>query len=320
MLENILLIIVGFFLLLKGADILVEGASSIAKRFKISKLIIGLTVVAIGTSLPELIIGIKSSLIGESDVIIGFIVGSNIFNILVILGICSIIAPIKFTKESKFIDIPISLVIIFTFFILANNSGIEKSITKPEGIILLILFLCFFSYTIFIKKYGQIVDPKVELISDEEEDQNIVKIIFFIISGIIALKFGGDFVVDNITEIIKNSGIDKRIFSLILISICTSLPELSTSFMASLKKEEEIAIGNIIGSNIFNISLILGLSSIISDVKYSVEYNVDVMFMFISTVLLLIFPLLGKKNYISKRKGIGFILIYIVYMMSLFIK
>lgn len=319
MVENILLIIAGFFLLVKGADILVDGSSAIAKKFHISSLIIGLTIVAIGTSMPELIVCLKSALINQSDVSIGSVVGSNICNLLLVLGICSIISPIKFRREAKLVDIPISLLMIFTIFVIANNGELEKSITKPEGIILLVLFFCFVSYTIFIGKYGEILEPKIELITDDD-DSNIFKNFIFIIGGIVALKFGGDFVVDNIVEIIKNFNANEKLLSLTVVSIGTSLPELMTSINAIYKKEEDMAIGNILGSNIFNFLLIIGVSAIINDIKYSVEYNLDIMFLFITTALLLILPYIGKKNHMSKINGIFFILFYIGYIISLFVR
>lgn len=319
MLENILLIIAGFFLLIKGADILVDGSSAIAKKFNISSVIIGLTIVSIGTSLPELTVCLKAAMVNHSDVSIGSVIGSNICNILLILGICSIISPIKLKKETKLIEIPISLVMIFTLFILANNDGLQKSISRPEGIILLVLFLCFISYTIFITKYGELIEPKVQLIKDEE-DISVIRSILFIVFGSIALKFGGDFVVDNITEFIKQMGFDEKILSLTVISIGTSLPELITSITASVKKEKDIAIGTILGSNIFNILLILGVSAIISPINFSVDYNIDIMILFVSTVFLLISPYIGKKNHISKINGIFLFLCYVAYNVSIFLR
>ena len=209
MVENILLIIAGFFLLVKGADILVDGASSIAKKFNISSLIIGLTIVAIGTSMPELIVSLKSMIVNQSNVSIGSVIGSNIFNLLVVLGVCSIISQIKFKKEMKLVEIIISLVMTFTVFIIANNNS-QKMITKQEGILLLVLFVFYLLNTILIGKYGEISEHKIELITDEE-DIGVLKSFLFIFIGIIALNFGGDFVVDNVIEIIN---VNERLLSL----------------------------------------------------------------------------------------------------------
>ena len=318
MLENILLIIAGFFLLIKGADILVDGASNIAKKFHISHLIIGLTVVAIGTSVPELMVCIKSAMIGKSDLSIGSSIGSNIFNLFFILGICSVISPIKFKKETKLIEIPLSLVIIFTIFIIANNGGVNKEITKIEGIILLVLFFQFVIYTIFMGKYGELFEKRVELIEDDEI--SIVKSLAFIIAGSIALKFGGDFVVENIVEILKSFDGIEQIVSLTVLSIGTSLPELITSITAVVKKEKDIAVGNVLGSNIINFLLIIGASSIFSPIKYSVEYNLDLLILFIGTSILLFVSYIGKKNYVSRINGMFLIFGYIGYMVTMFVR
>ena len=320
MLENILLIIAGFFLLIKGSEILVDGSSNIAKKIHISQIVIGLTVVAIGTSLPELIICIKSALNNSSDIEIGTIIGSDICNLFFVLGVCSFISPIVFKKETKLFEIPISLVMIFTFFILANNSGINKSINRYEGIILVVLFVLYLAFTIFIAKYGEILDPKVELITDED-DIGILKSLFFIIIGIVALNFGGDFVVDNVLELIEKFRLNEKVLSLTVIAFGTSLPELITSITAIFKKQDEIAVGNILGSNIFNLLLISGVSSIISTIEYSVDFNVYILLLFIITACLLIIPNLNKKkDYIGKISGALFVLLYITYIVSIFIR
>lgn len=320
MLENILLIIAGFFLLVKGADILVDGATAVAKKLHISSLIIGLTIVAIGTSMPELMICLKSSGISEANVAIGSVVGSNICNILLVLGICSLISPIKFKKETRLLEIPLSLLMIFTVFVLSNNSVSNKAITQGEGIVLLALFVCFLIYTIIIGKYGELLEPKIELINTREEELGVGKSIIFIIAGIVALKFGGDFVVENIKELIENFNIDEKIMSLIVIAIGTSLPELMTSINAILKQDNDMAIGNIIGSNIFNLSLILGLSSIFNPISFSVDYNIDIFVLFITTVVLLIVPYIGKKEHCGRIAGGIFILSYIGYVYSMFLR
>lgn len=320
MVENILLIIAGFFLLIKGADILVDGSTAVAKKFHISSLIIGLTIVAIGTSMPEFMICLKSSSITDSNVAIGSVIGSNICNILLVLGVCSLITPIKFKKETRLLEIPLSLLMIFTVFVLANNTPTEKGITQGEGFILLVLFICFLIYTIIIGKYGELLEPKIELINTREEEIGLGKGIIFIIAGIVALKFGGDFVVENISELIENFNLDEKIMSLIVIAIGTSLPELMTSINAILKQDNDMAIGNIIGSNIFNLSLILGISSIFNPINFSVDYNIDILVLFITTVVLLVVPYIGKKEYSGRIAGAIFVLSYIGYVYSLFLR
>ena len=315
MIENILLLIAGFFLLIKGADILIDGSSAIAKKFHISSLIIGLTIVAIGTSMPELMICSKSTVLNEYSVTIGNVIGSNICNILFVFGICSIIIPMKISKITKFLEIPISLLLIFTFFILANN-GLEKGITAGEGIVLLALFICFIIYTIIIAKYEEIIEPKVELININETDTGIVKGFLYVLAGIVALNFGGDFVVENIVELLEKFNVNERKMSLVFIAFGTSLPELITSINAVLKKNNEMAIGNILGSNFFNMSLVVALSSFFNKIDFFFFYNVDILILFIVTVFLLIAPYIGRKNYIDKKFGIAMVALYAMYMLG----
>lgn len=320
MLENILLIIAGFFLLIKGADILVEGSCAVAKKFHIPEIIVGLTIVSIGTSMPELMVSVTSAMDNLPDVALGNVVGSNICNLLLILGLSAVIRPIEFKKETKLVEIPMTLVIIFTLFILGNNGDVDKFITRPEGFILVILFICFLAYTIFMAKFGNDFDEVEEKKEDESKSMSIIKSIFFIVAGIVALKFGGDFVVDSAVAIAQAIGISEKVISLTIIAIGTSLPELITSVTAAIKGDADIAIGNVVGSNIFNILLILGLSAAISPVHYAVSYNIDMMVMFISIAVLMIFPFIGKKNTMTRANGIIYLLGYGVYMTSLFIR
>lgn len=320
MVEKILLIIAGFFLLIKGADILVEGSVFVARKFRIPEIIVGLTIVSIGTSMPELMVSMTSAMNGHSDVAMGNVIGSNLTNLLLILGLSTVIASVEFKKETKFIEIPMTLGIIFTLFLLSNNAGIDKYITRPEGFILIILFVCFLVYTIVMAKYGNDFEESDDIKKDEEKPLGILKSIIFIICGIIALKFGGDFVVDSACEIAKWIGISEKIISLTIIAIGTSLPELITSVTAARKGDSDIAIGNILGSNIFNFLLIVGVSAIISPVKYSVEYNIDMMILFVVTTILMLFPYIGKKNQMTRANGILYLLCYAGYMISLFVR
>lgn len=318
MFENILLIIAGFFLLIKGADILVEGSCFVAKKFHIPEIIVGLTIVSIGTSMPELMVSMTSAINGHSDVAMGNVIGSNLTNLLMILGLSAIILSVEFKKETKFIEIPMTLGIIFTLFLLGNNGGIDKCITRPEGIILIILFICFLIYTVIMAKYGNDFENTETKKEEIEKPLGIFKSIVFIICGIIALKFGGDFVVDSACEIANAIGISEKIISLTIIAIGTSLPELITSVTAAIKGDSDIAIGNILGSNIFNFLLIVGVSAIISPVKYSVEYNIDMMILFVVTTILMLFPYIGKKNQMTRANGVVYLLCYVGYMVSLF--
>ena len=319
---DILLIIIGFALLVKGADFLVDGASSIAKKFHISEIIIGLTIVAIGTSMPELVVSVTSAIEGHSDIAIGNVVGSNIANMFLILGICSIIKPLEFKKQSRLIENPITLVFTIILFVLCNNGRGETAhlITRTEGVLLLILCIMYMAYTFVMAKYGE----KLGFEIDEEELENVenmnsLKSIFFIIIGIIGLKFGGDLVVNSCVSIAKSFGISEELISLTIVAISTSLPELVTSVTATRKGETDMAIGNILGSQIFNIVLILGSSAVISTVQYAITYNKYMIVLILGTIMLNLYPFVGVKDKMTRRDGIPFVFIYIMYIISMVI-
>lgn len=309
---NIVLIIVGFILLIKGADFLVEGSKNIAKKLKISEMVIGLTVVSIGTSMPELFVSVTSALNGSSDIALGNVIGSNLCNLLLILGISAIIRPIIFKKQTKSFDIPFCIFLTALFIVLCN---INNNLSLIDGIILIVLFLCFLIYTIILGK------KQSSLIKEAQEDLkkiNVLPNVIFIILGIVGLKFGGDFVVDNSIEVAKALNISEKVISLTIVAIGTSLPELITSITAAIKGSSDIAIGNIIGSNIFNILLIAGLSSIIKPMNFDTTYNIQLIILMISTVVLSIFPYTDKKDEMTRSNGITYIMIYALYMVLLF--
>ena len=317
MLLNVLLIIIGFILLIKGADFLVSGSSKIAKKFHIPEIIIGLTIVSIGTSMPELFVSITSAVEGYSDMALGNVIGSNICNLLLILGLSSVIRPIKFQKETRIIELPLSLLLTIIFWIICFSNNF---ISKAEGIFLLVLFLGFILYTIYMGLRGD--DTQNKSLDLERKDASnffMVKNIFLIIIGIIALKYGGDFVVDNSVEIAELFNISDAIISLTILAIGTSLPELVTSVTAAIKGNSDIAIGNIIGSNIFNMLMIIGVSASIKPITYNPSYNIQMIILLIAIVFLALFPFIKPKNEMSRGNGIVYIITYIVYMVLLFI-
>ncbi len=318
MIVNILFILLGFVLLIKGADFLVDGSSDIAKKLKVSEMIIGLTIVSIGTSMPELFVNITSSLQGSYDITIGNIVGSNLCNLLLILGISTIITPLTFEKETKLIEIPICLAVTVLFGIFCNTSN---GISRIEAIILLCLFILFITYTIIMAKKGKEFnkDENGNFKINEIAKNSTLKNIIIILLGIAGLKFGGDLVVNNSKEIATVLGLSEKFIGLTILAVGTSLPELVTSVTAAIKHNSDIAIGNIIGSNIFNILFIIGTSSIISPISYNKTYNVQFIILIFSTALLAILPFCQKKNQMSRIDGIIFTLIYIAYIALLFI-
>ena len=316
---NILLIALGFVLLVKGADFLVDGASGVAKRFHIPEIIIGLTIVSIGTSMPELFVSITSAIDGYSDMAIGNVIGSNLCNLLLILGISAAINPIIFKKETKLIEIPICLGVSIVFLILAN---IGNSISRIDAIILIALFIGFICYTIMMAKKGEdfdeISEEEKQRSAEEGKKRKIVVNIIYIIVGIIALKIGGDLVVEHSEKIAKMFNVSDKIIGLTIVAIGTSLPELVTSVTAALKKNSDIAIGNIIGSNIFNMLLIIGAAAAISPMNYNTSYNLQMGILIVATIVLGIFPYTDRKDEMTISNGITYLMLYALYMAMLF--
>ncbi len=315
MVVNVILILLGFVLLIKGADFLVSGSSGVAKKFHIPEIIIGLTIVSIGTSMPELFVSITSAIHGYEDMAMGNVIGSNLCNLLLILGLSATIKPIKFKKETKLIEIPMCLIFSIIFLVLCN---IGKQISRIDAIILVVLFIGFITYTIFMAKKGKTITEN-EGEHNNKQRKTIVNIIYIIV-GIIALKFGGDFVVDNSEIIAKYFNISDKIIGLTIIAVGTSLPELVTSVTAAIKGDSDIAIGNIIGSNIFNILLIIGASALINPITYNVTYNLQMVILLISTIVLALFPYTDKKDEMTTSNGITYLMLYALYMVILFVR
>lgn len=318
MLLSIFLIVVGFVLLIKGADFLVEGSSNIAKKFHIPEIIIGLTIVSIGTSMPELFVSTTSSVNGYADMSIGNIVGSNLCNLLLILGLSAMIRPIKFQKETRLIEMPMCLVITIIFMIFCNTSG---AIQKGEAIILLLLFVMFILYTIIMGKKGEQFDKDNTMVEIQTDNKSIsmVKSIIFILLGIIGLKIGGDLTVENSLVIARAFNVSEKVIGLTILAIGTSLPELVTSVTAAIKGNSDIAIGNIIGSNIFNILFIIGVSALISPLAYNFTYNIQMAILIIAMLVLALFPVIPPKNEMSRLNGVIYLILYVIYMIILFV-
>ena len=312
---SIILIIVGFALLIVGADLLVDGASGIAKKFHIPEIIIGLTVVSIGTSMPELFVSITSAIDGYSDMALGNVIGSNLSNLLLILGLSAMIRPVKFQRETRIFEIPMCLMFTIILIIFCNTSG---TISKIESIVLLLLFCVFIGYTIYMGKKESNQDL-VEIKTEENKKNSTVKNIFLVILGIIGLKIGGDLAVNNAVNVAKYFNLSEKIISLTILAIGTSLPELVTSVTAAIKGNSDIAIGNIIGSNIFNMLLIIGVSSFIKPISFNFSYNLDLSILFVSTLILALFPVIPPKNEMSRMNGLVYVLMYAGYLGMLFL-
>lgn len=308
MLLNILFLLIGFVILVYGANFLVDGGSALAWRLKISNIVIGLTVVALGTSTPELVVNIMSSAKGSSALALGNVLGSNIFNILCILGITALIIPIGIKKTTTWIEIPLVVLAAILIMILTNDdpSGI---ISRAEGFSLLCFFAVFIAYTLFLAKRGGVSNEEVEI-----KPYSVGKSVLFILLGLAGLILGGRLLVNGAVGLAQMAGISERIIGLTIVSIGTSLPELATSFIAARKKNADMAIGNVVGSNIFNTFLILGASASISPLQISAESTMDLWVNVIATVLLFIFVFTGKGRKINRWEGAIFLAMYITYL------
>ena len=321
MLTYILLIILGLILLILGADLLVKGSSSIAKKFHIPEILVGLTIVAIGTSAPELIITITSAQNSMSDLIIGNAIGSNLCNILLILGLMGIISPVKIEKEARNFHIPVAiistiLILLMGLGILGNNTSF---INWKEGIFLLILFVVYFSYPI-VKEFEDIL-ISIKNNSDNAELKKINPFLcfIFIVLGIILLKYGGDLVVDYSTIIAETLNISERVIGLTIVAIGTALPELVTSIVSIIKKDTDLAVGNIIGSCTLNLLLILGIGAILTPLEFTTEFIQNLILLCFCTFTIWLFNFIGTKNTVTRFKGVILLLIFIFYMISLFV-
>ncbi len=309
MLINIILLVLGFIVLIKGADLFVDGACGLAQKFKVSKMLIGLTIVSFGTSAPELAVSIKSLLVGKGDFVLGNVIGSNILNILLIIGFSALIHSLQVKNSTVKKELPITILITSLFAVLLSDNvfdrGIKNTFTRADGIIVLLFFSIFIYYLISMSR------KKIT----EEQSINIMpltKAIIYIFLGLIGVIIGSHFVVESSTIIAKILGVSDRLISLTIIALGTSLPELVTSLIATKKGEYDIAIGNVVGSNIFNIGVVIGVPvSIIGGIG-TINFNyVDLLVMVISAIFLFMFSFNDYK--ISKREGFLFLLLFIIY-------
>jgi cation:H+ antiporter len=314
---NIVLLLVGFALLIKGADYLVIGASALARRYKVSELVIGLTVVAFGTSTPELIVNVVSATNGLNDVAFGNVIGSNILNLLFIVGLSAAILPITVQRSTIFKEIPYSIIAAIVLLLLANdhlyNESRPNSISLVDAILLLVLFLLFIFY---VFKNIKNDDPDIQV---DHKNYSILTTILFILGGLAGLIFGGRMSVNNAVEIAHSLGISERIIGLTIIAAGTSLPELATSAVAAYKRNSDIAIGNVVGSNIFNIFLVLGITALIRPLPYPITFNTDITVLIAGSFLLLFFTYSGRKAVIERWEGICLLLCYLGYTVWLII-
>ena len=309
---DILFLVGGLALILVGANALTDGAAAVAKRFNISDLVIGLTIVAFGTSAPELVISSMAAMGGSTEMAIGNVVGSNIFNVLMIIGVTACVMPIKVGKGIMSKEIPLVILSSLVLAALANDiwldGGISNIISRIDGLVLLGFFLIFLRYTFAIARNG----------GDEEEGEKIKempiwKSVLFIAGGLAGLIYGGQLFVDGASGIASALGVSESIIGLTIVACGTSLPELATSVMAALKKNPGIAIGNVIGSNLFNIFLVLGCSATISPLPMGGINNVDMLVLIGSAILFWLVGWFFKKRTITRIEGALLVVCYIAY-------
>ncbi len=307
--DPIIFLVVGMYLLVKGADWFVDGASNIAKLLKIPALIIGLTLVSMGTSAPEASVSINASINGANGISMGNVVGSNVFNVLVVGGFSAVFAPMVINKEIKYYDIPI-MIFIFSLLLVFSFVITPLTLNTIESVMLLAVFACYLVFLVVrAKKSGDSAEQEIE---KDDEKPNALKSLAFLVVGLLAIIVGGGWVVDGASDVARVLGMDEILIGLTIVAVGTSLPELVTSIVAAKKKENEIAIGNIIGSNMFNILFVLGLASTISNLTVGAEVLVDMIVMIATGVILMVISFVRKD--VNKKLGIVFILLYVLYL------
>lgn len=314
----ILLLVVGFALLVKGADFFVEGSSSVAKKLAVPSIIIGLTIVAMGTSLPETAVSVTASLVDNNTLAISNVVGSNIFNLMFVIGVCSILSTIYVQRETVTRDIPFSIIcalLLLGLGMIAVGDASGMTLGRFDGILFLILFAGYIGLMIKsamkARAEGKEVEANDEFDAEELKVMSYPKSIIYIVGGAIAIAIGGDLTVDTASRIAIDLGMSQTLVGLTIVSIGTSLPELVTSVVAARKNEVDMAVGNAVGSNIFNILMVLGIASAINPVSLIRENVIDIIILVVFSVVVWIFAATKKK--ISRKEGIAMVAMYLVY-------
>lgn len=313
MLLQILILAAGFLLLIKGADWLVAGASALAKKYRVPDLAIGLTIVAFGTSAPELVVNVYAAMQNHQDIVFANVIGSNMFNLFAILGIAGLITPLAVQSSTVWKEIPFSLLALVVIFLLGNDVflGGKNIISRIDAFILLAFFLLFLYY-IYMQMKTDRTDASVE-----DKHLKPLRIILLIVLGLGGLVAGGRLVVTNAIELASAFGVSEKIIGLTIVAAGTSLPELATSVVAALRKNNDIAVGNIVGSNIFNIFFILGVSTMIRPLSFNLAFNTDIYLVAAGTFLLFAAMFLGGKRRLDRWEAAILLLIYIGYTIYL---
>ena len=306
----VILLIVGFLFLVKGADAFVEGSSSIAKHFHVPSLIIGMTIVAMGTSLPETAVSVTAAIAGSNALAISNAVGSNIFNLMVVIGVCAALTPVAVQKSTLKIDFPFSVFCAFLLLVLGRNRMI---LTRINGLILIVLFVFFLLYMIRSAQHS--MNSENSELTEETAEMKVLSVpksLLFIVLGIAAITFGSDWVVDGAKTIAAAFGISENLIGLTVVAFGTSLPELMTSIVAARKNEVDMALGNAIGSNIFNILMVLGIAAALNPITFILENIIDIIVLIGFSFI--VWLMAWTKRKLSKPEGLAMILLYAGYV------
>lgn len=310
----IVCLIIGFVFLVKGADLFVEGSSSIAKKLKVPSIVIGLTIVAIGTSLPEAAVSITASVTNNNALAISNVLGSNIFNLMVVIGVCAILTPVAVQKDVVRRDLPFSVICALLLLVLGYMGSM--SLGRVDGIILLLLYIAFLGFMIYTamkaRKAGNENSSEVVAEAEEIKIMSVPKSILFIIIGAVGIMIGGDVVVDSAVNIATSFGMSQTLVGLTIVALGTSLPELVTSVVAAKKREVDMALGNAIGSNVANILMILGIASSISPIPFHMEDLIDICVLVAFSLLIWLFAWTKKR--IDKGEGLVMVVLYVIYV------
>ncbi len=312
---NFFILATGFVILIYGATLLVNGAASLAKKFNIPGIVIGLTIVAFGTSSPELVVNVAGSLKGTSGIVLGNIIGSNIFNVLLTLGISAVIYPLAVKSNTTWMEIPLSFISSLLVFILASDIYLDGAdinhLSRTDGIVLIFFFIIFLAYNFRLMKNGSF-DEEISV-----KDYTKLKSLIIIGIGIAMLGIGGTMIINSAVQVATMLGISERVIGLTVVAFGTSLPELATSVVAALKKNVDIAVGNIVGSNIFNVFFILGASAIINPIPIAPGTGLDMLVNIGASLLLFVFIFTGKGRKIDRFEGAIFIALYTAYITAI---
>ena len=311
MILSLVLLLFGFALLLFGAGQLVEGAGSIAKRFGVPDIVIGLTIVAFGTSAPELVVNVIAAIKGSSELVLGNVIGSNLFNVLGILGLTAIVTPLTVRTNTTWLEIPLSLLAALLVWVLIRDryldGATQDAVSRSEGIVLLSFFLIFLVYNLNLARNSKV--PHMDL-----KEYPLWRSVLYVVAGFAGLIVGGRLIVMNGVSLAQFWGMSERVIALTIVSIGTSLPELATSLVAARRGNVDLAIGNVVGSNIFNIFFILGCSAVLSPVSVAEGSELDVLLNILSGLLLFLFVFIGRGRQLDRWEGILFLAVYAGYM------